>query len=275
MKLINILVITLFLISGAATIFAQDFEEVKLPLSNPAEKGFLKVEIHKGPITIKGTDRKDILVRYAAMGKSKDKVKNKDKAKNKNGLKKLTSASIDLEISEHDNRVKVNSDSWNQGLILEIEVPKTIDLKVESYNHGDLEIDNIIGSLELTSYNGSITATHISGSIVADTYNGKITATFDKVQADEPMAFINYNHGLDLTFPADIKATFKISNKQGDVYTGFDMTMEKQKIEKKETKQSYKIQLGKWVVGKVNGGGAEITMENYNGDVYIRKTGSE
>ena len=49
------------------------------------------------------------------------------------------------------------------------------------------------------------------------------------------------------------------------------MTMEKQKIEKKETKQSYKIQLGKWVVGKVNGGGAEITMENYNGDVYIRK----
>ncbi len=270
MKLINIFVITLataLLFLGTTTTFAQDFEEIKLPLTNPAEKGFLKVEIHKGPITIKGTDRKDILVRYASMEKSK----NKDKSKTKNGLKKLHSASIDLEISEHDNRVKINSDSWNQGLILEIEVPKTIDLKVESYNQGDLEIDNIIGSLELTSYNGSITATHISGSIIADTYNGKITATFDKVQADEPMAFINYNNGLDLTFPADIKATFKISNKQGDVYTGFDMTMEKQKIEKKEIKQSYKIQLGKWVVGKVNGGGAEITMENYNGDVYIRK----
>lgn len=267
MKLINIFVITLLLISGAATTFAQDFEEIKLPLSNPAVKSFLKVEIHKGPITIKGTDRKDILVRYASMGKSKKK----DVENTKNGLKKLSSASIDLEISEHENRVKIISESWNQGLILEIEVPKTIDLKVESYNQGDLEIDNIIGSLELTSYNGSITATHISGSIVADTYNGKITATFDKVQADEPMAFINYNHGLDLTFPAGIKATFKISNKQGDVYTGFDMITEKQKIEKKKTKQSYKIQLGKWVVGKVNGGGAEITMENYNGDIYIRK----
>jgi DUF4097 and DUF4098 domain-containing protein YvlB len=267
MKLINIFVFTLLFLANAATTFAQDFEEIKLPLSNPAEKSFLKVEIHKGPITIKGTDRKDILVRYASMEKSKTK----DKAKTKNGLKKLTSASIDLEISESDNRVKINSDSWNQGLILEIEVPKTIDLKVESYNHGNLKVDNIIGSLELTSYNGSITATHISGSIIADTYNGKITATFDKVQADEPMAFINYNHGLDLTFPADLQATFKISNKQGDIYTGFDMTMEKQKIEKKETKQSYKIQLGKWVVGKVNGGGAEITMKNYNGDIYIRK----
>lgn len=269
MKLNNIFVIVLLFLTSAVTTLAQDFQEIKLPLSNPAEKAFLKVEIHKGPITIKGTDRKDILVRYASMEKTKKKHKSK------NGLKKIQSASIDLEISEYNNRVKINSDSWDQGLILEIEVPKTIDLKIESYNHGDLEIDNIIGTLELTSYNGSITATHISGSVIADTYNGKITVTFDKVQADEPMAFTNYNHGLDLTFPEDIKATFKISNKQGDIYTGFDMVMEKQKIEKKERKQSYKIQLGKWVVGKVNGGGAEITMKNYNGNIYIRKTGSE
>lgn len=267
MKLINIFVITLLQFLGSATVFAQDFEEINVPLSNPNEKGYLKVEIHKGPISIKGTNRKDVLIRYAAFEKGK-----KDKLKNaKNGLKKLEIASIDLEISESDNRIKVNSDDWNKGLILEIEVPKTIDLKIESYNQGDLEIDNIAGTLELTSYNGSITATQISGSVIADTYNGKITVTFDKVHADEPMAFTNYNDGLDLTFPADIKATFKINNKQGDVYTGFDMAMEKQKIERKESKKSFKIQVGKWVVGKVNGGGPEITLENYNGNVYIRK----
>lgn len=31
------------------------------------------------------------------------------------------------------------------------------------------------------------------------------------------------------------------------------------------------MQIGKWVVGKVNGGGPEITLENHNGDIYIRK----
>ncbi len=271
MKLINIFVITLFLLSSAATTFAQDFEEINIPLSNPNAKAFLDVDINKGPITIKGTERKDILVRYASMEK---KQKNKME-KSKNGLKKITNASIDLEISESDNRVKIESTSWNQGLILEIEIPKEIDLKAHSYNQGDLDVDNIVGTLELSSYNGSITATNISGSVMADTYNGKITAAFDKVSEGEPMAFTNYNNGLDLTFPGDIKATFKISNKQGDVYTGFDMKMEKQKIEKKQGKKSYKIQLGKWVVGKVNGGGPEITLENYNGDIYIRKTGSE
>lgn len=271
MKLINIFLITLFLVFNATTFFAQDFEEINIPLSDPNAKAFINVDINKGPITIKGTERKDILVRYASM-----KKKEKNELKNsKNGLKKLTNASIDLDISESDNRIKVNSDSWNQGLILEIEVPKEIDLKAHSYNQGDLDVDNIVGALELSSYNGSITATNISGSVIADTYNGKITATFNKVSAGEPMAFTNYNDGIDLTFPEEIKATFKISNKQGDVYTGFDMKMEKQKIEKKQDKKSYKIQLGKWVVGKVNGGGPEITLENYNGDIYIRKTGSE
>lgn len=268
MKLINIFVITLLFFTNAATTFAQDFEEINVPLSNPKEKAFLNVDINRGPITLTGTDRKDILVRYASMEKSrKTKLKNAS-----NGLKKLSMASIDLDISESDNRIKVNSDDWNRGLILEIEVPKTIDLKVGSYNEGDITIDNVEGTLELTSYNGSITAKRISGSVLADTYNGKITVSFDRVHPNEPMAFTNYNDGLDLTFPSDVKATFKINNKRGDVYTGFDMVMEKQKVERKEGKKSFKIQVGKWVVGKVNGGGPEITLENYNGDVYIRKT---
>ena len=267
MKLKNIFVIILFFLGNITATFAQNFEEINIPLSNPDAKGFLKVEIHKGPITIIGTNRKDVLVRYASL--EKEKKSKLEQASN--GLKRISVSSIDLEISESDNRIKINSEDWSKGLILEIEVPKTIDLKIGSYNQGDLIIDNIAGTLELVSYNGSITATHISGSIIADTYNGKITASFDKVQADEPMAFTNYNHGLDLTFPADIKATFKINNKRGEIYTGFDMAMEKQKIEKKKSKKSFKIQVGKWVVGKINGGGAEITLKNYNGDIYIRK----
>lgn len=276
MKLIKFFATILLFISSSCILFAQDFEEIDIPLSNPNAKAFLNVDINKGPITIKGTERKDILLRYASLQSKKNKNKNKNKSEGSNGgLRKLTNASIDLDITESDNRIKINSDSWNQGVILEIEVPKEIDLKVHSYNQGDLDIDNIKGALELSSYNGSIRATNISGSVIADTYNGKITVTFDEVTADEPMAFTNYNDGLDLTFPDDIKATFKISNKQGDVYTGFDMEMEKQKVERKQGKQSYKIQLGKWVVGKVNGGGPEITLENYNGNIYIRQTKNE
>lgn len=168
MKLINTFSILLFFLFGTTTAFAQNFEEINVPLSNPSQKGFLKVEIHKRPISIKGTNRQDVLIRYAPFEKPKEAKLEKAK----NGLKKISSASMDLEISESDNRIKVNSEDWNKGLILEIEVPKKIDLKIESYNQGNLEIDNVAGTLELTSYNGSISAKRISGSIIADTYNG-------------------------------------------------------------------------------------------------------
>ncbi|MEM6964316.1 MAG: DUF4097 family beta strand repeat-containing protein [Bacteroidota bacterium] len=267
----NYIVTILLLFFVTINLQAQTFEEITVPLSDPNQRGLLVVDIRSGPITVQGTARQDILVKYASLEES-ETIEPKQ---GKNGLRKINAASIDLEISESDNRIKVNSDSWNRGLILKIEVPKQIDLKLESYNNGNVEVDNVEGALELTSYNGPIAATNISGSLLADTYNGKILATFDKVTPDEPMAFTNYNGGIDLTFPTDLQATFKISNKRGDVYTGFDMTMEKPKIEKKEGKKTFKVQLGKWVIGKVNGGGAEISLENHNGDVYIRKTGSE
>ena len=263
----NIFALLLFSFFITINSQAQNFDEVTIPLSQPGKKGILKIDVNKGPITVKGTNRRDVLVKYTSLGKpQKAKME-----KTENGLKRLPVASIDLQISESDNKVKIESHSWKQGVVLEIEIPKEMDLNCSSYNQGDINVDNITGTLELTSYSGAITATNISGSLLADTYNGKILATFDKVHEGEPMAFSNYNGGLDLTFPADLKATFKISNHRGEVYTGFDMELEKQKIEKKEGKHSYKIQLGKWIKGKVNGGGAEFTLENHNGDIYIRK----
>ena len=85
----------------------------------------------------------------------------------------------------------------------------------------------------------------------------------------------NYNGGIDLTFPPDLKATLKINNKQGEILTGFDVDLERQKVESSKDDQTYKVKIGEWIIGKINGGGAEITMENYNGDIYIRKAGTE
>jgi len=43
-------------------------------------------------------------------------------------------------------------------------------------------------------------------------------------------------------------------------------------VQKKDTKAGvYKVVIDDWKRGEVNGGGAEITMKNYNGDILIRK----
>jgi hypothetical protein len=242
--------------------------EFTVPLSDPAKRGKLKAHLNYGSITIKGTARKDILVRYTSLSEKDSK-----KPASKDGLKRIGGGGMDLEASENNNFVKVQSNSWNTKLSLEIEIPSDFDLQVHTYNDGDLIITNVQGDLELTNYNGEITAMNISGSVVATTYNGDIKATFDKVKDGTPMSYSTYNGDIDISFPAALKASLKMQTEQGEIYTGFDINMTSTgPVQKKETRSGgVRIVVDDWRRGDVNGGGAEITMKNYNGDIYVRK----
>jgi len=270
MRYIKLLIVLCLPILMATKITAQDFEEVTIPLTNPNEKGSLEVHIKKGPIKVVGVPRKDILIKYTSLSKSKEPKKKK----RADGTYRLVGKQVSLSIEEHENEVSVHSNSWNTGIRLEIEIPEEMNLELGTYNNGNIEVDNVKGMLELTSYNGPISATNISGSVMADTYNGEIIVTFDKLTPNTPMAFSTYNGEIDLTLPKGTKATTKMKTRNGEVYTGFeDITIEQQKEEQKKSSSGtgYKIKIGEWMIGKINGGGAEFTMSNYNGDLYIRE----
>jgi DUF4097 and DUF4098 domain-containing protein YvlB len=256
------------LMSGVVSGFGQNSGEFPVPISDPAKRGKLKVDIHYGSVFIKGSPRKDVLVRYTELDDRK--VKN---SAEKDGLKRIGGGSLDLEVSEKDNYVVVESSSWTNRMKVEVEVPVGFDVKASSYNDGDIFVENIQGEVEITSYNGEIEAHKISGSVVASTYNGEIKVTFDKVTEGVPMSYSTYNGDIDITYPANLKATFKMKTGQGEILSGFDMTLIKTgPIQKKDSGSgTYKVTVDEWVKGEVNGGGAEISMRNYNGDVIIRK----
>lgn len=266
MKKQNLITIVLCILTLAS--FGQASGEFPVPLSDPAKRGKLKAHLNKGSITVRGTARKDVLVKYTSKDEER-KVK-----ENKDGLKRISGGSLNLEISENSNEVKVQSGSWNTQMNLEIEVPVGFDLKVSSYNDGDINISNVQGEVEITTYNGGITAENISGSVVANTYNGDVKVTFDKVSA-VPMSYSTYNGDIDVTFPATVKVTLKMKAQQGEILTGFDMNVsENEPVQKKDSGTgNFKVVLDEWVKADIGGGGPEISMRNYNGDIKIRKKG--
>ncbi|HYC83590.1 MAG TPA: DUF4097 family beta strand repeat-containing protein, partial [Chryseosolibacter sp.] len=144
---------------------------------------------------------------------------------------------------------------------------------VHTYNDGDLIVSNIEGECAITNYNGEITALNISGSVVATTYNGEIKVTFDKVTPDTPMSFSTYNGDIDITMPSTVKASFKMKTEQGDIYTGFEMkVVNSGVVPVKDSKDGrLSIKIDEWKRGDVNGGGPEISMKTYNGDILVRK----
>lgn len=271
----------LLLISNAF-VQAQNTNEIVIPLSDPAKRAKVKAHLNYGSITVKGTGRKDVLVRYAPV---EEEEANNRNAKHRNdrdddeadesrsGLKRIGGGGMDLEVTENGNEVKIHSDSWSHRLNLEIEIPASADLELHTYNGGDLMVTNVQGELALSNYNGEITALNISGSVVASTYNGEIKVTFDKVAENTPMSYSTYNGDIDLTFPSTFKATMKMKTEQGEILTGFDMNITSSgPVQRKDTKAGVtRIIVDDWKRAEVNGGGAEVTIKNYNGDILVRK----
>ena len=280
-RLILISLGLVFLTNSVA--LAQASNEFTVPLSDPSKRGKLKAHLNYGSITVKGTARKDVLVKYSSAeeedGEDEDRKENRNKDNDDNssdsreGLKKIGGGGMDLEVTENNNQVTVQSNSWHHKLKLEIEIPAGMDLQLHTYNGGDLMVTNVQGELALSNYNGEITALNISGSVVASTYNGEIKATFDRVTDGTPMSYSTYNGDIDLTFPGTLKATLKMKTEQGEIYTGFDVNLTSSgPVQMKDTKGgTYKVVVDDWKRADVNGGGPDFTMKNYNGDIVIRK----
>lgn len=245
-------------------------QEFTIPLSQPGKRGKLKAYINYGSIEVKGTARKDVLVRYTP---ERDEDSDEEE---EGGMRKISGGGLNLEVSESENYVKVQSGSWSNRIDLEIEIPAGMDVEMHTYNDGDLEISNVTGSIELTNYNGSIAARSIAGSVVASTYNGDIRILFDQVKDGTPMSFSSFNGDIDLTLPATVKATAKVRTEQGDIYSNFDIDMKSEgPVQKKETQSGvYKVVIDSWKKGDINGGGPEISLKTYMGDIYLRKKGS-
>ena len=57
-----------------------------------------------------------------------------------------------------------------------------------------------------------------------------------------------------------------------DIFTDLEnFALQKTTHQKSKEGHGHKVKYKDWVEGKLNGGGAEVTMETRNGNIYIRK----
>ena len=106
------------------------------------------------------------------------------------------------------------------------------------------------------------------------------------------MSFSTVEGDVDVTLPADVKATVRLKTEEGDFYTDFAIDFQ-QVLENKETGRSqdpvarpartpverdvdrgghiYRLDLERVMKGAINGGGPEYKFYTMEGDIYLRK----
>jgi hypothetical protein len=246
-------------------------ERVTVPFSDPTRPGTLNVQLMDGAMTIRGTDRRDVLIE--ARGGEEERGDRDDQAAA--GLRRLTQRG-GFTVDEQANTMRLIG-SQRRGGSYTIEVPRRTNLKLSIVNGDTIAVDSVEGDVETSNVNGpSTTLTNISGSVVANATNGRILATIARVTAQKAMAFSALNGNVDVTLPASVKANVKLRSDQGDVFTDFDvqLTASKEAPVVKDTRKSngrYRIEVDRSLYGTINGGGPEFELRSFNGNVYLRR----
>lgn len=244
-------------------------EHLTVPLSSPGQPYTLKVHLVEGSIKVVSYEGKDILINVTS-GTDEEEKSNAIE----NGMKRISkSGGYEVTAKEADNTVTVSTSNPNKEINLDLKIPQDVKLKLGTVNNGDIEVENVRGELEVNNVNDKITLTNISGSVVANTVNGDVTVSFIMVDPKAPMAFSTLNGDVRVTLPADTKANLKLKSDMGEVYSDFDIDIDKTlpKIDRTNEQGMYKIKKDDWVYGKINGGGPEIMMKNMQGNIYVKK----
>jgi len=207
-----------------------------------------------------------------------DKKRREEKEKKIAGMKQLSGTSSGLEIEENDNVVEIRTESFKAATDLVIQVPAATSLEIRSSMDGAISVEGVSGEIDINNINGPVTLRNVSGNMLVHTVNGDIEAVLTRdarVAADKPLSFSSMTGDIDVTLPADVKASLKMKTDQGEIYTDFDINMTRQptrtEAAEKTDQGKFRISFDKSLLGLVNGGGREISFNTFNGDIYIRK----
>ena len=248
---------------------AQD-QRVAVPLTDPSRPARLEIALFSGDISVEAYEGNEIVI----VADTPIHGGNTTEPPREDGLRKIQSSSVGLTVEENDNTVSVRMDFSPKNADIEIRVPRRTSVKASLVNGGDVEITGLTGDHELSNVNGDVIATDITGSAVVNATNGDVRATFASVDTTKPMSFISFNGDVDVTLPRNLAADLIVASQQGDVYTDFEVVEQndppsvQQRAGPNGGRQVRWSQQTRYAIG---GGGPDIQLRTFNGDVMIRK----
>jgi hypothetical protein len=266
-------------------------DQIVVPFSNPSRPGTVHVSVLTGSVTITAGTGRDVVInasgrRVDSRGQRRERTRD---AARSDGLRRLDQP-FGLDVREEGNVVTVSAGLQDQGA-LSIVVPARTNLQVNVVNGGRVTIDGIEGEIDANNVNGAVTLTNVSGAAVAHSVNGDVHVTLRQL-VNAPMAFTSMNGEVDVTLPASAKANLRLRSDHGEIYTDFDVQptpVERGSVaigsssssagrpqggrneREARDKSVRRFEIDRSIYGTINGGGAELELRTFNGDVYLRK----
>jgi len=142
---------------------------------------------------------------------------------------------------------------------------------------GDVEAYDVVGDAELHTVSGEVTASRIKGSIEAESVSGDVELTdvsetrvvkakalsgeiiyAGTINPDGRYSLKSHSGSIRMTIPGSSAFDLEAKTFSGDIDSEFEITISGKMSKKK-------------ITGSVNGGGADVDLSTFSGDVILRK----
>ncbi len=215
--------------------------------------GLLSVEGHNGSATVKGWLRNDVLVRARV-----------DSAAETQAAADLLAARVSVETAGGQVRSigpDTLEDSW-WSVSYEVFVPQTANLSVKTHN-GGVTISDVRGQIRFNAHNGGVHLRRVAGDVGGDTHNGGIEVELaGPIWDGRQLEASTYNGGITLSAPAGRSAHLQAETSSGRIQSDFPF-MVSGEIRPRRLDTT------------IGSGGALIHLTTHNGQVTLKRAGSQ
>jgi hypothetical protein len=245
-----------------------------VPLSKPGQPVHLQVSLISGGITVEPHAGNEVVVETVGDGDGDERPRQPTR-EGSSGMRRLPNRSLGLVIEEENNKVTVGLGGMPREVTLRVQVPRQTSVALHTVNDGDIRVQGLEGTLELNNVNGEIHARDVAGSVVAHTTNGDVKVTMTRVDPKAALSFATLNGDVDVSLPGSFRGDLRMRSDNGEIYTDFDVQLSPQpaRVEQQRQGGKYRLEVEQEVRGTVGGGGPEVQLRTFNGDIYLRKRG--
>jgi len=168
-----------------------------------------------------------------------------------------------------------NCDWHNPGyetsFAFELHVPANSRVDLNTVNGGDISVSGVRGGFLVHNVNGSLDIENVAGAGEARTVNGRVKAVFAANPTGD-CTFATLNGEMNIYFPAALNAVLRYKSFNGAVYSDFDVRplAASSTVSDRDNGRRV-IRSNRFNRGQVGTGGPEITLDGFNGNVYIHR----
>ncbi len=224
----------------------------------------MRINVTGGNVTIQGQDGDTVTIVVTPASEPDD-----EPMSTAGGLRRLPNRGQNLVVRQDGSDIILRSGTTEDSADILVRLPHDAALSASSSMEGAIRVNDVHGELDLYASNGTIDVEGIRNAAVVHAQSDDVTASVATTDLPGPLVITSWAGDVELRMPAELRANLRWRTNYGEVMTDLDVTDVETVVEREESEDGTRIE--GFTQGRLNGGGAEVSVTTFAGDIVLRR----